>query len=121
MLAATACSPVLEATRPSPTRLGQFQSGEPRAQVVSTIGAPNSQFKDGDHSCDTYQLYTTGIDGGGRAGIATVEVVADVLTLGIAELFTTPMELVTRDKQHGVSFCYDAEDRLLWVRDQGPA
>jgi hypothetical protein len=121
MLAATACSPVLEATRPAPTRLGQFTPGETRQQVVSTIGAPNSQNKDGDaHSCDNYHLYITGIDAGGRAGIATVEVISDVFTLGIAELAMTPMEIVTRDKQHGVNFCYDAEDKLLWVRDQGP-
>ena len=54
------CSPVMEATRPTPVDTSQFAVGESRLQVVEAIGAPTASLKDRGQSCDVYKLYTRG-------------------------------------------------------------
>ena len=86
------CSPVMEATRPTPVDTSQFAVGESRVQVVEAIGAPTASVKNGDQSCDVYKLYTRGPGGVGKGVIAAGEGAADVVTLGLAEVLFTPLE-----------------------------
>jgi hypothetical protein len=54
MSAASACSPVFEATRPNPVDLDQFTVGQSREQVVGQLGAPVSNVKEaGDLATST--------------------------------------------------------------------
>ena len=110
-----ACSPVLEATRPTPTNLSQFQTGDARDSVVQRLGPPltTNSAPDGA-SCDLYQLYTRGYGAGGKAPIMLAETAADVVTLGLAEVILTPTEGVTRNEKHPVTFCY-RDGKLLRV------
>jgi hypothetical protein len=56
-----ACSPVLEATRPTPADLSGFQPGDPRDSVIERLGPPLTTSSEADGtSCDMYQLYTKG-------------------------------------------------------------
>jgi hypothetical protein len=104
---AGACSPVLEVTRPTPTDLGQFQTGDSRDSVIGQLGPPLATNPESDGtSCDKYQLYTKGYGAEGKVPIAVAEVAADVFTLGAAELLMTPAEGVTRNEKHPVTFCY---------------
>src|SRR5262249_7337074 len=119
MLAATACSPVMEATRPTPVDISQFVVGESRVQVIGVVGSPTAQVKDGDHSCDVYNLYTHGPGGVEKGAIAAGEAVADVFTLGLTEVIFTPVEAGTRNSKHTVTFCYDESGKLLSLNDGG--
>jgi len=104
---ASACSPVLEMTRPSPTDLSQFQTGAARDSVIEQLGPPLATNAQADGtSCDTYQLYTKGYGVAGKVPVALVETAADVFTVGLAEVVLTPAEGVTRNETHPVTFCY---------------
>jgi hypothetical protein len=101
------CSVVMEATRPAPVRLAQFDPGESRDGVVAQLGEPISTTTDADGaSCDLYSLPLSGYGNWGKAGIAFGEFLADVGTIGIAEVVSTPTEAATRNKKTPVWFCY---------------
>jgi hypothetical protein len=119
MLAATACSPVMEATRPTPVDVNQFALGESRTQIIGVVGSPISQIKDGDQFCDVYKLYTRGPGGVEKGAIAAGEAVADVFTLGLTEIIFTPVEAGTRNSKHTVTFCYDDAGKLVSMNDGG--
>jgi hypothetical protein len=107
------CSVVMEASRPSPVDTSQFVVGEPRLQVVEALGAPAATVKDNGQSCDVYKLYTHGPGGAGKGAIAATEAVADVFTLGLAEVITTPAEGATRNEKHTVTMCYGEDEKLV--------
>src|SRR5580693_3327432 len=101
------CSVVMEATRPAPVRLAQFDPGESRDGVVAQLGEPISTTTDADGaSCDLYSLPLSGYGNWAKAGIAFGEFLADVGTIGIAEVVSTPTEAGTRNKKTPVWFCY---------------
>jgi len=107
MTALSGCSVYMEATRPTPVDLSQFQPGDTRDSVVDKLGDPLSARTDASGaSCDHYNLYTHGYGAGGKAGIAVLEGAADVFTLGLAEVITTPTEALTKNETHPVTFCY---------------
>jgi hypothetical protein len=119
-LASPGCSPVMEATRPTPVDTSQFAAGESRVQVVEAIGAPTANVKNTDKSCDVYKLYTRGSGGVGKGVIAAGEGAADVVTLGLAEVLFTPLEAGTRNAKHTVTFCYDKDEKLVSFNDAPP-
>jgi hypothetical protein len=96
----------MEETRPDPTNLDQFQPGENRDEVLEKLGVPVTNADHDAMSCDLYQLYVTGYGQGGKVPIALVETAADVFTLGLAEVVSTPVEASTRNQKSPVWFCY---------------
>ena len=101
------CSVAMEATRPAPVRLAQFDPGESRDDVIAKLGEPVSTTIDADGaSCDLYTLPLSGYGNWAKAGIAFGEFLADVGTIGIAEVVSTPTEAATRNKKTPVWFCY---------------
>lgn len=112
-----ACSPVMEANRPDPVDLSQFKPGEDRFEIVKIVGAPMTSMKHDGQSCDIYQLYTHGPGAGGRAAIAATEAVADVFTLGLAEVVSTPTEAATKNSKYPVTFCYGDDGKLVSVQE----
>lgn len=120
LLCFSACSPVMEATRPDPVDLSQFATGESRVQVVEALGAPVAKVKNDDESCDVYKLYTRGPGDVGKGVIAAGEGAADVVTLGLAEVVLTPIEAGTRNAKHTVTFCYGKDGKLASLKDAGP-
>ena len=112
------CSAYLEATRPDPVNLQSFMVGMTnRIEVVGRLGNPTGSVMDNNQMCDIYKLYTTGPGTAGKAAIAAGEVAADVFTLGLAEVVTTPTEAATRNAQHTVLFCYSPDSTLGEIRD----
>ena len=114
-LSLCACSTVMEFQRPDPIDLAQFHPGERRIDVVKVLGPPLTSMNDGPKSCDIYHLYTHGPNAMGKAGIALVEGAADVLTLGVAEVVSTPVEAGTKNSLYPVTMCYDKNAVLLSV------
>ena len=113
------CSVVMESTRPTPVDLSQFQLGDTRDSVDERLGGPKNTTNESDGlQCDFYDLYTHGYGTAGKVGIAALEGAADVFTIGLAELITTPVEGATRNETHPVSFCY-RDGRLARVSESG--
>jgi hypothetical protein len=110
------CSVYLEATRPEPMKLSEFQLGMSRDMVFGKIGAPESSAPgtDGD-TCDYYQLYTRGYGAAGKVPIALAEGAADFFTAGLAEFALTPAEGITRNKKHPITFCYNKDQMLARI------
>lgn len=111
-----ACSPIMEFNRPTPVDMNQFAIGEPRSTVVESLGAPVATVAEGDQSCDVYKLYTKGVGSTSRALIGTGELIADIFTLGLAEIIFTPTEIGTKNKLHQVTFCYGKDGKLAALR-----
>jgi hypothetical protein len=109
----------MEYNRPDPVDLSKFVPGEKRLNVIGEIGAPLASEKDADNSCDVYKLYTHGPNGMGKGAIAATEAVADVFTLGLAELVTTPVEAGTKNSLHTVTFCYSPDSQLVSIHEDG--
>lgn len=104
---AAGCSVYMEATRPTPVDLSQYEVGETRDSVLERLGSPMSTVAESDGaSCDIYELYTRGYGAGGKIPIAVAEGAADLFTLGLAEIVLTPTEGVTKNEKHPVTFCY---------------
>ena len=119
MTALSGCLVYMEATRPTPVDLSQFQPGDTRDSVIQKVGAPLTVSSEADGaSCDYYNLYTRGYGAAGKAGIALVEGAADVFTLGAAELLLTPVEFVSKNETHPVTFCY-RDGRLAQINEDG--
>jgi hypothetical protein len=113
---AAGCSVFMEANRPTPTDLHEFEVGQSRDSVRQRLGAPDDSVIQADGTnCDSYQLYTKGYGTGGKAGIALLEGAADVLTLGLTEIVLTPTEALTKNEKHPVAFCYSS-DKLVRVK-----
>ena len=64
-----------------------------------------------------YQLYTHGPSGVGKGAIAAGEAIADVFTLGLAEIVTSPVEGATRNEKHTVTMCYDKDEKLASLNE----
>ena len=111
----------MEANRPDPVDMTQFVVGQKRMTVLADIGAPTATVKDGNNSCDIYKLYTEGHSTAGKVGIATGEAIADVFTLGLAEVIFTPAQAATTDDKHTVIFCYAPDDTLASVNQSDKA
>ena len=112
-----ACSPVLEATRPDPVDTTQFTVGEGRINVMAELGNPAATMTDAGNSCDIYKLFTKGPSAAGKGALAAGEVIADVFTLGLAEVIFTPVEAATRNSKHTVVICYGGDGKLASLRE----
>ena len=115
------CSVYLEATRPTPVALDEYQVGQSRDSVLESLGAPESTATESDGaSCDFYRLYTKGYGAGGKIPLAVAEGAADVFTLGLAEVILTPTEGVTKNEKHPVAICYKENKIARISTDTGP-
>lgn len=121
-LGVSGCAPIMEANRPSPVDLKRFVVGETtRINVIAQVGSPTSSEQDEGNSCDVYKLYTHGPGGAGKGAIAAGEVLADVATLGLAEIIFTPTEAATKSAKHTVLFCYGSDGKLASVKESDAA
>jgi len=116
-----ACSVYMEATRPTPIDLNDYQPGMSRDEVLQKLGAPDTTALGSDGaSCDFYKLYTRGYGAAGKIPIAVAETAADVFTLGLAELVTSPTEYMTKNAKHPVQFCYHGQELVRIVDETAP-
>jgi len=116
---AAGCSVYMEATRPTPVDLTEYQPGTTRDYIIGKVGAPENSVTQSDGAnCDGYQMYTHGYGAGGKIPIAVAEGAADIFTLGLAEVVLTPTQGVTRNEKHPVIFCYK-DQKLVRLTESG--
>jgi len=87
--------------------------------MVAELGTPTETLKDWGESCDVYKIYTHGHGTGERVAIASGEVVADIGTLCLAELFLTPAEIATKTSRYTVLVCYGVDNKVASIRESG--
>ena len=118
-LALCGCSTVMEANRPTSVSIKEYKYSDKRFDVVSKLGAPLASEKQDSQSCDLYKLYTHGHSGAAKGAIVAGSAVADVLTLGLFEVVGTSAQAASKSKLHNVMFCYDQDNRLVALKNDG--
>jgi hypothetical protein len=109
----SSCSVIMAASPSNEPSTDLFRSGTTRAAIEEEIGKPLSSHRErADYVC-TYQYFTGDDHSYGRAA---AYVVFDVLTVGIAEIFTTPVEALQGDK-HVLTITYDVNERVKRVNE----
>src|SRR5262249_19773046 len=107
----SACSVILAATDAPKVHYQTIGVGTPRRVVIEVLGPPShTDAVQGGGQLDRFD-FKSGI--GDRALRATGWGLADILTLGIAELFATPFEAVKRADAMHAEVLFDSSDFLV--------
>ncbi|MCC6219941.1 MAG: hypothetical protein IT291_01730 [Deltaproteobacteria bacterium] len=110
-LAFSGCSVFMAAHADKAPDDSVLRVGNPKSLVEAQFNNIISSHKTRSGSVTTYQFFTNDEKSYGRA--ATYAVV-DIATLGLAEVFTTPVEALQGDK-HVIVVTYDMNDRIRKV------
>jgi len=116
----TACSVVMATSGPECKDLSVLKRGTDRYQVLAELGQPvASEIEENGRKCDIF-TFMQGQHGSVKAGKALLYGTADVLTLGIAELVTTPLEGVAgKGAEIKARVVYDDQNRVDKVQVLG--
>jgi len=104
-----ACSVYMAAHQPSEKNEALFKVGTSRDALIAEFGVPaTSGVKNGKK----YEIYrfTQGYSQGNKAARALVEGTADVFTLGVSEVITTPVESINDGSLRVYEVTYDSND-----------
>ena len=104
-----ACSVYMAAHQPTQKNEALFKVGTSRDALIAEFGVPvTSGVKDGKK----YEIYrfTQGYSQGNKAARAVVEGTADVFTLGLTEVITTPIESINDGSLRVYEVTYDSND-----------
>ena len=99
----TGCSVVMAATASEEPNVSILRPGTSRAALEKEIGQPIFATRERTHDYATYQFFTGDEASYQRAAVYTV---LDIVTIGFAEIFTTPIEALQGDK-HTVRVSYN--------------
>jgi len=116
----TACSVVMATSGPECRDLSVLKRGTDRYQVLAELGQPVATEVEADgRKCDIFR-FMQGQHGAVKAGKALLYGAADVLTFGVAELVTTPVEGVAgKGAEIKARVLYDAQNRVDEVQVLG--
>jgi hypothetical protein len=111
-LAHSACSVYKAATQPGPADLTGLGVGSPRQEVITRLGAP--KFSDTDpqgRKQDSFE-FQSGLYPASKARII-LYIVADIVTLTLAELILWPAELTVMERATCTAFAtYDQSHKV---------
>lgn len=113
------CSVYMASHQPTEKNVGLFVVGTPRSFLIAEFGQPvSSEVKNGQK----YEIFrfTQGYSSGAKAGRAFAEGVADVMTLGVAEVITTPVESIADGNLMAYGVVYDSNDLVIQVISLSP-
>lgn len=114
----TGCSVYMAAHQPSAKNLSVLDPGTPRSQVIAELGAPVwSGEKDGNKA-DLF-TFTQGYSTGAKVARALFHGTADVFSLGLWEVVSTPGEAIFSGTDVKVEVAYDEKDQVKSVRNIG--
>ena len=109
----------MAAHQPNEKNVGLFAVGTPRSFLIAEFGQPvSSEVKNGQK----YEIFrfTQGYSGGAKAGRAFAEGVADLMTLGVAEVITTPVESIADGNLTAYGVIYNNNDLVIQVISLSP-
>jgi hypothetical protein len=108
------CSVYMASHQPSEKNVGLFKPGTPRSFLIAEFGVPVSSEVRNGQKFEIFR-FTQGYSGGAKAGRAFAEGVADVMTLGAAEIITTPVETIADGNLIAYEVSYDNNDLVVQV------
>ena len=114
----TGCSVYMAAHQPSAKNLSVLDPGTPRSQVIAELGAPAWSGEKNGSKADVFTL-TQGYSTGAKTVRALFHGTADVFSLGLWEVVSTPGELIFSGTDMKVEVVYDEKDRVKSVRNIG--
>ena len=118
LLMNTGCSVYMAAHQPKAKDLSVLNPGTPRSQVIAELGAPAwSGEKDGNKA-DIF-TFTQGYSTGAKTARALLHGTADVFSLGLWEVLSTPGEAIFSGTDMKVEVAYDEKDQVKSVRNLG--
>lgn len=106
------CSVIMAANSEGEPDLSVLRSGTPEAKVEEQLGKPISSIRHRTNKVNTYQYFTNDDPSFGRAA---TYVVLDIITVGVAEVITTPVEALQGDK-HVIEVTFDLYNRVESVK-----
>jgi len=106
------CSIIMAASAEDEPNLSAIEVGMSRSTVEQELDNMLSSVRTREGKMVTYQYFTGDEKSYGRA---VTYVVLDVLTVGVAELITTPIETLKCDK-HVIEITYDFQDRVKSIK-----
>ncbi len=115
-----ACSSGIEESHPTGADVSVLGVGVPHAQVLASLGPPAQTYKNKEKTVDIYALDPNGPSRATKSTIEMVDIVADVLTLGISEIVATPLEYFTKDTPTNYVITYTADDKVESVATGNP-
>jgi len=113
------CSVYMAAHQPTKKDVSLFRVGTPRDALIAEFGVPvTSGVKDGKK----YEIYrfTQGYTEGAKTARALAEGTADVFTLGVSEVVTTPVESLADGNLMVYEVTYDSNDCVDQVTNLTP-
>jgi hypothetical protein len=114
-----ACSSGIEESHPTGADVSVLGVGVPHSQVLATLGPPAQTYKSNEKTVDIYSLDPDGPSRSTKSTIETVDVVADVLTLGLSEIVATPLEYATKHAPTNYVVTYSSDDKVESVATGG--
>jgi outer membrane protein assembly factor BamE (lipoprotein component of BamABCDE complex) len=109
MLLLGGCSVYMAAHQPSEKNVGLFKVGTSRDALIAEFGVPvTSGVRDGKK----YEIFRfkQGYSQGAKTARALVEGTADVFTLGVTEVISTPVEAINDGDLNVYEVTYDSND-----------
>ncbi len=111
VLANAGCSVYMAATQPSAKDVGLFRVGTPRSLLLAEFGMPTaSEVREGQK----YEIFRfiQGYSTAAKTGRAVFHGAADVVTLGLWEVVSTPAEGIFDGTEMAYEVRYDEADRI---------
>ena len=111
ILNTTGCSVFMAAKQPEKKDTKILVVGVPRATVLSELGAPISTVRKGSETIDIFS-FKQGYGKAAKFGRAMFHGVADIATLGLWEIFGTPVESSFDGNNVAYQIIYDEHDNV---------
>jgi hypothetical protein len=116
LLTNSGCSVYMAAKQPDAKDLSVLKAGTHRGRVIAELGAPVwSGDKDGDKT-DVF-VFKHGYGAAARTGRAVFHGTADVFTLGLWEVISTPTEAYFSGSELKVEVTYDKKELVKSTKD----
>lgn len=118
-LVAAACSSSIEASHPTGADVAVLTAGAEHSRVLANLGPPAHSYKAGERTVDVYSLDPEGPSQTTKSVVESLDVVADVCTVGIAEIVLTPLEYATKHEPTNYVVTYGPDDKVATVEVGG--
>jgi len=110
------CSVYMAANKPGLKDTGILRVGTPRSEVISEFGVPQLSKTNADGLLEETWAYTQGQSLWWKIPRVIFYVAADVFTVGLFEVISTPAEMLMNKKQKTFTLVFDRENKIKDVQ-----
>jgi hypothetical protein len=111
------CSSTIEASHLTGADVSPLYAGAPHQYVLAKLGPPQHSYQHGEQTTDVYSLDPEGPAKSTKSVVESLDVMADVLTLGLAEIVLTPLEYASKHEPTTYVVTYGPDDRVQQVQN----